>query len=489
MTSTWTRRGFLGAAAGAGLAAAATPRGETEAGQRPVNVVFLFSDEHNTNVASVYGHALVETPNLARMAREGVTYEAAWCPSPLCMPCRSALMSGRRVHEMQTYSNCNLYRLDLPSYGAALHDQGVHSVHIGKTDVFRPGVELGFSEMIAPTERPHPGDTNGRRRPLAIRSEADSLSRAAGFGPHDDPFPHDDTVMAETMRWLHGQAPALDAPWVLSVNLIKPHFPHFVTPELWEKYAEGEDLPAHGPEAASAQHPYAQDLRQHFRTDVFTEEQIRGHRRGYLGCVDYVDQQVGRVLDALDEHGLRENTVVIYTSDHGEMLGKFGMWWKSSLYEDSLRVPLIVSGPGFDRGVRCSTPVDLLDVQASFFAATGAARPAGWIGQALQTLARDDTSRFAFAEYHGHGVRGGGYAVRQGDWKLLYNAEAPHQLFHLGEDPEELQDRFADNPAVARDLEECLRTVCDPDAENERAHAFEEQQFRDLEKLAAADAG
>ena len=475
-----SRRAFL--AASTGLAVAAAGRA-AEPTSRPANVVFLFSDEHNTNFVSVYGHPLVQTPNLERLAREGTIYDAAWCPSPLCMPCRSSIMSGRRVHEIQTYSNCNLYESAHPSYGAILREQGVHSVHVGKTDAYRPGAALGFSEMLLPKDRQQPGDGNGRRRPLAIRS--DGAKRADGFGVSDDPFRQDDAVMAEALRWVNERAPGLEQPWVLSVNLIKPHFPHIVTQALWDRYPEGADLPAHGVEAASAQHPYAEDLRRHFQTEQFTEDQIRGLRRGYLGCVDYIDQQVGRMLDALEELGLRDNTLVIYASDHGEMLGKFGMWWKCSLYEDSLRVPLIVSGPGFARGVRDSTPVDLLDVQASFFAATGARRPSDWTGEPLQGLSRNDGDRFAFAEYHGHGVRSGGYAIRQGEWKLLFNMEAEHQLFHLGDDPEELNNRYTSEPAVASRLEDCLRSVCDPEAENERAHAFEEQQFADLAALSA----
>ncbi len=140
----------------------------------------------------------------------------------------------------------------------------------------------------------------------------------------------------------------------------------------------------------SANHPYALDLRRHFQTDAFTEKQVRGLRQGYLAGVDFVDVQLGRLLDALDGSGFRDNTIVVYTSDHGEMLGKFGMWWKCSMYEDSLRVPLIVSGPGFPSGKRSTTPVSLFDLQAMLFRATGATRPAHWWGTPLQDIPVDD---------------------------------------------------------------------------------------------------
>lgn len=465
-----SRRAFLASAAGAAYAAAAYSEPT-----KPANVLFIFSDEHNPRVASIYGHPLVQTPNLDRLAREGTVYDAAYCPSPLCMPCRSALMSGRRVHEIQCYSNCNATPFAYPSYGAVLDAQGVHSVHIGKTDAFRPGAELGFTEMILPGDRKRPGDLNGRRRPLAIR--ADGAQRASGYGPEETPFGSDLAWTDAAVTWLRGTAPGLDRPWTLTLNLIKPHFPHFVTPDLWDRYAAGADPPAHGVEAESARHPYAQDLRAHFQTEAFREADVRGQRRGYLGCVDFIDQQIGRVLEALDTTGLRENTVVIYSTDHGEMLGKFGMWWKCSLYDDSARVPLVVSGPGFAAGARTSTPVDLLDVQATLFAATGAARPTDWSGRPLQSIPLDDAGRFVFSEYHGHGTRSGGYLVRQGPWKLLYNMEAPHQLFRMDEDPEELVNRYRDAPDVAKRLEDALRSICDPERENERAHAFETAQL------------
>mgnify|MGYP005842580141 CR=1 FL=1 len=441
------------------------------------NVLLLISDEHNPRYATPYGHPFIQTPNMERLAAMGTVYENAYCPSPLCMPSRSAFMAGRWVHEIQTYSNCNAAMEDFtyPTYGQVLAERGVHTVHIGKTHVYRPGEELGFSEMICPGDTAPPGDANHRRRPLAIRRGA--AQRAARFGPREDPWGVDPLLIDEAIEWLTGAALTIGKPWVLAVNLNKPHFPHYVTPELWEMYPHGENLPEHGPDCDSAQHPYAQDLRAHFETAQFTEEQIRGLRRGYLGCVTFVDQQLGRLLDVLERTGQLANTNVLYTSDHGEMLGKFGMWWKCALYEDAVRVPLIVAGPDFDAPARVRTPVSLLDVQASLFHIMGVERPADWRGMPLPEIAADDPERVVFAEYHGHGTRSGAYMVRQGPWKLIYYAEAPHQLFNLEEDPEELHNLAEENVDRRRRLTGQLRLICDPERENRRAHAFEAKQF------------
>lgn len=448
------------------------------------NVVILISDEHNPKYASPYGHPMVRTPNMARLAQTGTLFENAYCPSPLCMPSRSALMAGRWVHEIQTYSNCNccMETFDYPTYGAVLAEQGVHTVHIGKTDVYRPGTELGFSEMILPGDRDLPGDTNHGRTPLSIR--ADGAARANRYGPSDTPWGPDLAYIERAVEWLRTVAPTLNAPWVLSVNIHKPHFPHWVTQELWDMYPNGGDLPVHGPECASANHPYALDLRKHFQTDQFVEEHIRGLRRGYLGCITFVDRQLGRLMETIEGAGLSENTNVIYSTDHGEMLGKFGMWWKCSLYDDSLRVPLIAAGPDFAAGQRVTTPVSTMDMQASCFVCTKTERPEGWAGEPLQDIAPDDPERIVFAEYHGHGTRSGAYMVRQGRWKYLRYAAAPAQLFDMVADPEELDNLAERMPEHVAALDAALCNICDPEGEAARAHAFEQAQ---LDAIAAAN--
>jgi choline-sulfatase len=445
------------------------------------NVVILMSDEHNPFISSLYGHPMVRTPNMERLAKLGTVFKNAYCPSPVCLASRSAFMAGRRVHEIGTYNNCNMeLNADYPSYGKALAEQGVHSVHIGKTDVYAQSAGLGFSEMIGAKDRKLPGDTNFMRRPLSVRNGA--ASRANGFGVRADAFDNDLKVMDTAIEWLTDKAPELDCPWTLTVNILNPHFPQWNTQEYWDKYPEGGDLPLHGPDSLSANHPYAQDLRKHFETDLFTEEQIRGLRRGYLGNVSFVDDQIGRLLNLLEQTGQLADTNFIYTSDHGDMLGKFGMWWKCSLYEDSVRIPCLAAGPDFTAGLSIDTPVDLHDVQASVFASVGAERPEQWTGKPLQHIAPDDRERVVFSEYHGHGLRSGAYMIRKGEWKLIHNMEAPHQLFHLAGDPDELDNLYSSNTPKAEELEQELRRICSPEEENDKAHQFQDLQVESLIK-------
>jgi choline-sulfatase len=323
----------------------------------------------------------IQTPNLERLTERVTVYQSHYCPSPLCMPSRSSFLSGRWVHEIQTYNNCGILPVDVPSYAGELDRQGVHSVLFGKVDGFQPVEEMGFSEMNGQGYR-NPGDLNFGRKPVTVRPiiSKTGAERQDGRGVKENASSGDDRKVDAAIEWLRANGKTLGRPWSVEINISNPHFPHFVSQELWDLYEGHDDLPEHGADAAPADHAYAQDLRHHFQTDKFREESVRGLRRGYYGCFTYIDRQVGRVMDVLEETGLSDNTVFVYTSDHGEMLGKFGMWWKCSLYEDSVRAPLIVAGPGFRKGPVDRTAVSQLDLQASIFATTGAARPAEWAG-------------------------------------------------------------------------------------------------------------
>jgi choline-sulfatase len=157
------------------------------------------------------------------------------------------------------------------------------------------------------------------------------------------------------------------------------------------------------------------------------------------------------------------------------------MWWKCSLYEDSVRVPCFAAGPSFPAGARVRTRVDLHDVQATAFASLGAERPTEWVGMPLTEIPMDDPERVVFAEYHGHGTRASAYMIRKGKWKYLHYIAAPDQLFDLEADPEELENVYAAHPAVAAELEQALTAICSPQEENARAEAFIEGQLAELE--------
>ncbi len=440
------------------------------------NFLILMSDEHNPFYSGPYGHKKVKTPNMDKLAKKGTVFDSAYCPSPLCMPSRSSFLSGKRVHELQSYSNCNVHLDPSPlSLGKALADQGVFSVFIGKCDAYASAKEMGFSAVMNAWDRKTPGDTNHRRNPLFIRPDA--ARRSSGYGPKDNAGSDDMRCIDLAIEWLKTTAKNMNTPWALVVNVTNPHFPHFSSQELWDMYPDGGDMHEHGADSESGQHPYAKSLKKHFQTEGFTEEQIRGLRRGYLACISFVDHQLGRLMETLDSTGMSANTNIAYTSDHGEMLGKFGMWWKCSLYEDSVRIPMIAAGPDFKAGSHVSTPVDLHDLRAGMFTSTGAKQPSGWLGTPLQAISQHDDTRVVFAEYHGHGTPGSSFMIRKGRWKYVWHAGAPAQLFDLGADPDELANLAIRKKEIANEMEAELRKICSPEKENERAESFIEEQL------------
>lgn len=457
-----------------------------EPGQEGFNVVMLMSDEHNPKYSSVYGHPFVQTPNMERMAKRGVVYENAYCPAPLCLPSRSSVMSGLYNHETQCYSNCTLFLDDFPNYGNLLAKQGVHTVYIGKADVYRPIKQMGFSEVYHGWDRGKNGDLAIQRKPLYIR-KGEGLKRAKGWGPKENAHKNDRLMVDTAVDWLKTKGTQVNKPFVLCVNVLAPHFPHYAEPEFWEMYKGKGDVPKWGPDEPSAKHPYAEDLQRHFETDQIQGDDVIGLRQGYYACVSFVDAMIGKILDTLEQTGLDKNTVFFYTSDHGEMLGKFGMWWKCSMFEDSLRVPVLACGPGFEQGVRVRTPITTLDMQAGMFHATNRNRPSNWKGMALQKIKEDDRERYVFSEYHGHGTRGSSFMVRKGGWKLIWNSDAPYQLFNLDEDPEELnnlmKDDFESAPKIASELRDYLYSICDPVVETQKAEAKIQRQLEESGRM------
>jgi choline-sulfatase len=223
-------------------------------------------------------------------------------------------------------------------------------------------------------------------------------------------------------------------------------------------------------------HPYLRDYAATFNYDkYFDPQKLRKAVAAYYGLCSFVDDNVGKVLRALNETGLADNTRVIYTSDHGDNLGARGLWGKSTMYEEVAGIPLIMSGPGVPSGKRVTTPANLLDVYPTLMQCIGADSPQMYDGQpgySLFGLANGDKpDRNVFSEYHGMGSTTGAFMIRHGKYKYVHYVTYRPQLFDLEKDPEELSD-LATNPAYASVLAEChqrLLKICNPAEVDARA--------------------
>lgn len=445
------------------------------------NVLFILSDEHNSKIAGCYGHPFVQTPNLNALAASGTRFSAGYCNSPICVPSRASLATGRYVHEIGFWDNASPYTGTPKSWHATLRDAGADVVSIGKLH-YRGGDDYGFTREMDPMHVVGGvGDLKGLfRRDLPKKAGTADLARDAGRGTSTYSR-YDERIAQKAQDWLTSRAEAGNArPFVLFVSFVMPHFPLIAPEACYDLYADLDlAMLTQGLDAPPPDHPTLKRMRNYFDYDTHFDDAKRAVAlRAYFGMVTRLDQLVGDVVGALRDSTLNSTTHVVYASDHGDNLGNRGMWGKSVMYEDSVGVPVILSGSGVPVGAVVDTPVSLLDIAPTMADLTGVDDAAeAYPGQSLRAIANGaDPDRVAFAEYHASGSDTGQFMVRKGKWKYVTYIGAPPQLFDLEEDPGERRDLGRD-PAQAGKLDEMNRlllTICDPDAVN--ARAFADQQ-------------
>jgi choline-sulfatase len=445
---------------------------------KPQNLLILFSDEHNPKVQGAAGHPFISTPHLDALAARGTRFTQASTPCPICVPARAALATGRYNHEIGYWDNADAYEGRVPSWHHVLRERGHRVVSIGKLH-FRghPGDDHGFSEeRIAMHINEGKGDLLALNRgaDAPVRGGAKKLIAMAGPG-ESDYTRYDRDIAAQAQIWLREEAPRYAAtPWVLFVALVAPHFPLTAPPEHYYRYAKQTlPLPKLYDKAERPQHPHLAEYARTVPYDAGMKEasDVRRALAGYFGLVSFMDEQVGKVIAALEDTGLADFTRVLYTSDHGDNNGARGLWGKSTMYEESVGVPMILAGADVPAGRVVSTPASLVDVFATALDAVGA-DPQPSSGQSLFAMTDSpDADRSVFSEYHATASREGLFMVQDRRYKYVRYITYPAQLFDRQADPEELRDVAGDPAyaAVLRRMEEALRARLDPALVDARA--------------------
>ena len=449
---------------------------------KPSNVLFILSDEHSRRVLGCYGNELIRTPNLDRLAARGVRFSDAYTNSPICVPARASLATGRYVHQIRFWDNGIPYDGSVPSWHHRLKEAGHECVSIGKLHFRSLDDDNGFTEEVMPLHVVEGvGDPAGwLREPLVERRAALRLARDAGPGDSDYQG-YDGRITDAAVDWLKARAASHGGkPWALFVSLVCPHFPLIARPEWYGLYPEaGMPTPALYDPAEWPDHPYVRAIREcQIYQKGFAQHpgSLQRALAAYFGLVSFVDHNVGRLMDALEASGLVETTRVIYSSDHGDNLGTRGLWGKSTMYEESAGIPMIVAGPGLPQGQVCREPVSLVDIFPTVVKWTGVApNPADrdLPGLPLDEVALTAPRRTILCEYHAAGSATGAFLIRKGPFKYVYYAGMPAQLFDLDADPQETRD-LAREPGYAGLVADChaaLRAVVDPDAVDALAKA------------------
>jgi choline-sulfatase len=429
------------------------------------NLLVILADEHSPRALGCAGHPFVHTPNLDALAARGTRFTAAYTPSPICVPARAALATGRNLHAMgRHHDNADPYDGSVRSWHHALRDGGHEVVSIGKLH-FRglPGDDHGFSE-----ERLAMHVVDGKGDLLALirdetappRKGAAKMAKSAGPG-ESDYTRYDRDICADAQVWLREKAKAAadkpqgEKPWCLFVSLVTPHFPLTAPPEHFYRYPpEVVGTPKLYAKDQRPAHPFLADYAATIPYDAHVPDLATAQRMmaGYYGLVSFMDEQVGKILAALEASGLGGSTRVLYASDHGDNAGARGLWGKSTMYEESVGVPMILAGAGVPAGAACATPVSLTDVFATVLDAVGCAEPVPPGTASLFDVARGAAAgRRVVSEYHASGSREAAFMLRDGRWKYVRYVTYPPQLFDLLTDPEELRD-LATDPARAMDI-------------------------------------
>lgn len=446
--------------------------------ERP-NIIVLLSDEHAADVVGAVGHPVVQTPNLDRLAGAATTYESAYCTSPMCVPSRLSMLSGRYAHQIGAWDNGVIPEPGFRSWGHHLREAGYESVLAGRTHFNGPDRLLGFDRRLSDDlDFWITDDGKPPGRVPEWRRGSNSHVSVAGAGTHVH-TEHDASVTAQVVEFLNERAHRRDAtPFILYVGYMHPHFPLIADPKYLDLYDPAAmPLPSTRHESSADQHPVIAQLRRAFHNDeTLTDEQQRLAVASYFALVSHLDHHIGRVLDAVHETSLCDNTVIIYTSDHGEMAGHHGIWQKQCFYEPSIRVPLMVSTPEHVREEapteRIGTDVSQIDVLPTIRALAGLDPDPALPGVSLLS-GRTGDERVVFAEYHAQGMVDGGFMLKRGRYKYCAYVGHPPQLFDVHDDPMELHD-LADEPAYSglrASLEAQLRAIADPVEVNAQAKA------------------
>jgi uncharacterized sulfatase len=418
-----------------------------------LNVLLIISDDLRDTVGC-YGHPVVKTPNLDRLAARGVRFHRAYAQYPVCNPSRTSLLTGLRCEETKVVANTTMFRTVLPdivTLPQLLRQQGWHAASYGK--IFHVGeaagevragwMDTGKSWDEAKMFQATPAGRKGEVRNLT----GDQLKWCAVgvmAGTDDD--------QPDGQNALHAigaieQQTAAGKPWFIGAGFHRPHDPFLVPKKYFALYPPGVLKLYHDPADITPVPPLSMPGGA-FKTafDAFTDQDRRDFLQAYYAGVSFMDAQVGRLLDTLDRLKLWDHTVVIFAGDNGYHHNERKWWNKNTLFERSCRVPLIVAAPGAKAGKVCPGLVELVDLYPTVADYCGVKAPHKLTGQSLRPLLEDPTRKSKEAAFtlvtRGRGAYG--QSVRTDGWRFTRWSDGTTELYDELNDPEEIRNLAAD---------------------------------------------
>ena len=411
------------------------------------NVLLLMTDEHNPRITGCYGDPLVKTPTLDSLAATGVRFTTAYCQNPICVPSRVSLVSGKMPSHLNTFGNtANQKYENITTLADAFVQAGYQAVWFGKTHWGNPRFqETGGGSKNKKAAKAEQNENFGR------------LPQESQIAKWPAEKNQEHLTAEEAIAFLEQNK---GRKFFMGVSFVKPHFPFTIQEKYYEMY-KGRVSPPRAPEKLITELPeVSKQEREKYKHAEATSEEIMRTKALYYGMVTYVDEEFGRILKKLDDLGLRDNTIILYTADHGEMLGDRGIWYKNSFYDGSATIPFIWSFPqALPRDKVVHTPAMNMDIFPTLCDLCNLPKPPGLEGSSLLPVLKgsdDGKERYALSENY----RGGfaGRMIRTTRWKYFFYTNGDEYLYDMQADPgEELN--MIQNPACRKTADELKQNV------------------------------
>ena len=432
--------------------------------KRP-NILFIMADQMAAPLLPLHNaNSPIKVPNLQRLAAEGVLFDSAYCNSPLCAPSRFTLVSGQLPSRIGAYDNAADFPADVPTYAHYLRRLGYRTALSGKMHFCGPDQLHGYEERL--TSDIYPADYGWAvnwDEPEVRASWYHNMSSVLQAGPcvRTNQLDFDEEVVFKAQQYLFDHVRVTpDQPFCLTVSMTHPHDPYTIPEEYWNRYSD-EDiaLPQQVIDQAE-QDPHSQRLLKviDLWDKPLPEHKIRDARRAYFGACSYIDDNIGKLLKTLKDCKLADDTIIVFSGDHGDMLGERGLWYKMHWFEMAARVPLLVHAPARFAAHRVSQSVSTVDLLPTLVELAG--------GQVEPGLALDGRSLLphlqgngghdeVLGEYMAEGTTSPLMMIRRGEWKFVYSEEDPLLLFNVANDPQE-RENLATSPDHREQLEAFL---------------------------------
>lgn len=412
------------------------------------NIVFIMADQMAAPALPIYGHKVVKTPNLEKLADKGVVFDNSYCNFPLCAPSRFSMLTGQLCSRIGTYDNGAEFPASIPTFIHHLRTLGYHTCLSGKMHFVGPDQLHGFEERL--TMDIYPPDfswTGDWEKGIVSFGDVDNVLNA-GLCQRSMQLDYDEEVFNCAEQKIYDIARTKERPpFFLTISFTHPHDPYTVTPAYWNRYNHNDiDMPAVKKIPMEKLDVHSRGIYACHKIDrtTITEKQIQNARHGYYGSISYIDDKVGQLIETLEWAGLMDNTIIMFTSDHGDMMGERGLWFKKTFWEWATRVPLIFYSPDHFKSRRVDLNVSLVDLFPTILELAGGnlSDVVDQIdGQSLCNLLQgndQDWPDTVYSEVLSEGVVVPHIMIRRGRYKYMYGEDDKPLLFDLATDPLEL---------------------------------------------------